>query len=94
MPAPSSRPTVVHVAHQTDLGRCAGCGGRVTATHMLTRSYRVDETGHWRRRIDEFVEDVVIVCSACGAEPNGRCDAHGEEFAFVPDDVTRTNERG
>jgi hypothetical protein len=50
---------------------------------MLTRSYPVDETGHWRRCIDDFVEDVVIVCAACGIEPEGRFEAHGEDCALV-----------
>jgi hypothetical protein len=58
---------------------------------MLTRSYSVDEAGHWRRRLDEFVEDVVIVCAACGAEPEGRIEAHGEECVFVP---ARRHEHG
>jgi hypothetical protein len=87
-------PTVAHVAHQTDLGRCVGCGGRVAATHMLTKSYPVDEGGHWRRRIDEFVEDVVVVCAACGAEPEGRLEQRGDEFVFVPEKAAQTQEHG
>jgi hypothetical protein len=51
---------------------------------MLTRSYPVDAAGRWRRCFDDFVEDVVIVCVACGAEPEGRFEAHGEECALVP----------
>jgi hypothetical protein len=84
MPDAFLGPYGVYVTHQSDPGRCAGCGGRVTATHMLTKSYPIDETGHWRRCLGEFVEDVVIVCTACGAEPDGRLEARGEEFAFMP----------
>ena len=49
-----------------DLGRCRLCGGRIAATHMLTRTYEVDRAGRWERKIDEFVEDVVVVCKSCG----------------------------
>jgi hypothetical protein len=84
MPAQAAGTTVGHVVQRNDIGRCEGCGGRITATHMLTRSYPVDESGHWRRCIDEFAEDVVIVCAACGAEPEGKFEGQGEECAFVP----------
>jgi hypothetical protein len=67
-----------------DLGRCRLCGGRIAATHMLTRTYEVDGAGHWERRIDEFVEDVVVVCKACGQEPEGRFEADDRGFTFVP----------
>jgi len=67
-----------------DAGRCEACGGRITATHMLTKSYPVDACGRWQRRIGDFVEDVVVVCSACGTEPEGCVEAHGEAFSFTP----------
>lgn len=71
-------------ASHTDLGRCASCGGRIAATHMLTKTYQIDERGRWRRRLDDFIEDVVVVCAGCGAEPEGRFDAGDGEFVFVP----------
>jgi hypothetical protein len=77
-----------------DLGRCGACGGRIAATHMLTGTYEVDEHGRWQRRLDEFVEDVVVVCTICGEEPVGRFDADAGMFAFVPEDAHRTQERG
>jgi hypothetical protein len=52
---------------------------------MLTRSYPVDERGRWRRSVEDFVEDIVIVCAACGAEPQGRVHVHDEYCAFVPE---------
>ena len=67
-----------------DLGRCRLCGGRIAATHMLTRTYEVDLAGRWERRIDEFVEDVVVVCKSCGHEPDGRFEADDGGFSFVP----------
>jgi hypothetical protein len=52
---------------------------------MLTKSYPLDEKGRWRRRMGDFVEDVVIVCAACGVESEGSVDAQGEEFVFTPE---------
>ena len=71
-------------ANREDLGRCACCGGRIAATHMLTKTYQIDERGRWRRRLDDFVEDVVVVCAGCGVEPEGQFDAGDGEFVFVP----------
>jgi hypothetical protein len=67
-----------------DLGRCQRCGGRIAATHMLTKSYDVNESGRWHRQLGDFVEDVVVVCADCGAEPEGTFDATDGEFAFIP----------
>ena len=66
------------------MGRCRRCGGKVVATHMLTRTYDVGEDGRWRRQLDEFLEDVVVVCATCGNEPDGRFEADASGFAFVP----------
>jgi hypothetical protein len=68
----------------TDLGICSRCGGRIAATHMLTKTYEVDAAGRWRRILDDFAEDVVVVCAACGVEPEGSFDAGDGEFIFVP----------
>ena len=67
-----------------DAGRCERCGGRIAATHMLTRTYTLDARGRWRRQLHEFSEDVVVVCTRCGAEPDGTFDACDGEFAFIP----------
>lgn len=67
-----------------DRGRCGRCGGRIAATHMLTRTYELDDQGRWRRRLADFVEDVVVVCSGCGEEPDGRFESDDNMFAFVP----------
>lgn len=67
-----------------DYGRCRRCGGQVAATHMLTKTYPLDASGRWQRRFDDFVEDVVVVCAACGAEPEGAFAGDGASFAFVP----------
>jgi hypothetical protein len=67
-----------------DRGRCESCGGRIAATHMLTKTYEVSEDGRWQRRLGDFVEDVVVVCAACGEEPQGRFEADDGEFAFIP----------
>ena len=75
-----------------DLGGCRRCGGRLTATHMLTKTYRVDEAGHWRRRLDDFIEDVVVVCAACGDEPRGQFQACAGTFTFVPESARNENE--
>ena len=68
-----------------DFGRCRGCGGRIAATHMLTKTYPLDGSGRWQRRFGDFVEDVVVVCADCGAEPAGDFAGDGTTFAFVPD---------
>lgn len=56
----------------------------ITATHMLTKTYRIDDRGQWHRRLDDFIEDVVVVCAACGDEPMGRFEANDGTFTFVP----------
>ncbi len=61
---------------------------------MLTRKYEVDERGRWQRRLDEFVEDVVVVCAGCGEEPEGRYEAHDGTFAFVPLNYDTQETRG
>ena len=68
----------------TDIGRCTSCGGRVAATHMLTKTYRLDAAGAWQRRFDDFVEDVVVVCAGRGIEPEGSFQGDGTSFMFVP----------
>jgi hypothetical protein len=67
-----------------DAGCCRRCGGRIVATHMLTRTYDVGEDGRWRRKLDDFTEDVVVVCLGCGQEPEGRYEADDGAFAFLP----------
>ena len=67
-----------------DLGKCRRCGGQITATHMLTRMYEVGADGHWTRSLDEFDEDIVVVCSRCNDQPAGELDARDEGFRFVP----------
>ena len=59
---------------------------------MLTKTYRVDEGGQWRRRLDDFIEDVVVVCAACGDEPNGCFETDGGTFTFVPESTRNENE--
>jgi hypothetical protein len=51
---------------------------------MLTKTYLLDAAGRWQRSIDDFVEDVVVVCAACGAEPEGTFGGDGTSFSFVP----------
>ena len=51
---------------------------------MLMKTYTVDEDGRWRRQLDDFIEDVVVVCPMCGNEPAGHFEADGGTFAFVP----------
>lgn len=53
---------------------------------MLMKTYAVDEDGRWRRQLDDFIEDVVVVCPMCGNEPAGHFEADGGTFAFVPTD--------
>ncbi len=77
-----------------DFGRCYRCGGRVAATHMLTKTYPLDASGRWERRFDDFVEDVVVVCANCGTEPDGGFAGDGTLFAFVPDRIVRTENDG
>jgi hypothetical protein len=50
---------------------------------MLTRTYQVDEEGRWLRSLADFAEDVVVVCSGCGEEPDGRVESADNVFAFV-----------
>jgi len=52
---------------------------------MLTKSYEVGPDGRWRRRLDDFVEDLVVACAECGVEPGGRFEADDGSFAFTPD---------
>lgn len=61
---------------------------------MLTRTYDIGEDGHWRRELDDFLEDVVVVCATCGKEPNGRFEADESGFAFVPADGSGENTDG
>ncbi len=51
---------------------------------MLTKTYHIDEDGRWRRQLDDFAEDVVVVCATCGDEPRGRFEADNGTFTFVP----------
>ncbi len=51
---------------------------------MLMKTYAIDEDGRWRRQLDDFVEDVVLVCPVCGSEPAGHFEGDGCTFAFVP----------
>ena len=51
---------------------------------MLTKSYLVDATGRWARRIGDFVEDVVVLCAACETEIEGGIQTDGEACAFTP----------
>ncbi|HXK34842.1 MAG TPA: hypothetical protein VNM91_12610 [Dehalococcoidia bacterium] len=69
-----------------DLGRCRHCGGRITATHMLTHMYELDERGSWRRHLDEFWEDVIVVCSRCNRPASGTFEVRDGEFRFLPED--------
>ena len=69
---------------QEDLGRCVRCGGRIAAAHMLTKTYKIDERGRWLRRLDDFIEDVVVVCVDCGVEPEGKFAVRDGEFTFSP----------
>jgi hypothetical protein len=78
----------------TDLGRCTGCGGRIAATHMLTKTYPLDTAGCWQRRFADFTEDVVVVCVDCGVEPAGGFGGDGTSFAFVPDRIHATDTDG
>ena len=75
---------MLHEARTPAPGACPQCGGQLTATHMLTKSYRVDDRGHWERRIADFVEDVVVVCAECGTDLEGRIESAGDAFAFRP----------
>jgi hypothetical protein len=68
----------------TSPSSCHGCGGSVTATHMLTKTYSIDEHGRWTRAIDEFEEDIVLACARCGAAQEGGVTSDGETFSFVP----------
>ena len=61
---------------------------------MLTKTYPLDASGRWERRFDDFVEDVVVVCADCGAEPDGDFADDGTSFAFVPDRAMRTRNDG
>lgn len=70
-------------------GTCRRCGGQITATHMLTRMYAVSADGRWQRRLDEFDEDVVVVCSRCNDQPAGELGADEEAFWFEPADEER-----
>ncbi len=60
---------------------------------MLTKTYPLDEAGGWQRRFADFVEDVVVVCAECGAEPSGTFvpagsfGDDGTSFAFLPSRV-------
>ena len=74
-------------AERNDTGRCAACGGRIAATHMLTSTYDVE--GGWERRMGDFVEDAVVVCKECGREPPGRLEVRDDTFVFVPSDDER-----
>jgi hypothetical protein len=56
---------------------------------MLTKTYELDAAGGWQRRFADFVEDVVVVCASCGAEPEGTFGGDGTSFAFVPDRADR-----
>ena len=71
-----------------DLGACARCGGRLTATHMLLRTWPLDARGHWLRRLDHFSEDILIACAACGHPPAGSVQRCGNRYRFVPGYVT------
>ena len=77
-----------------DRGRCDHCNGRVAATHMLTKTYPLDSAGCWQRRFADFIEDLVLVCIECGAEPEGTFDGDGTSFAFVPARVHRSKAGG
>jgi hypothetical protein len=61
---------------------------------MLTKTYQVDRQGRWQRRLGDFTEDVVLVCSGCGAEPQGRFEVADGRFAFVPLDGANSSENG
>lgn len=65
------------------VGACAQCGGVLAAAHMLTKTYEIDDEGHWERRISDFVEDVVVVCRMCCAQQEGRIDEDGRSFVFL-----------
>ena len=78
--------------HARDPGSCPLCGGQLTATHMLTKSYELDGLGRWTRRIADFVEDIVVVCAQCGGEREGRFEASVDEFAFIA--LTNDGEKG
>jgi hypothetical protein len=60
---------------------------------MLTKTYHLDASGRWQRRLADFVEDVALVCVECGAEPEGTFGGDGTSFAFVPKRAHR-NELG
>jgi hypothetical protein len=57
---------------------------------MLTKTYPLDPDGAWQRHFADFVEDVVVVCAACGAEPEGSFAGDGTTFAFVPGRIVET----
>jgi hypothetical protein len=66
---------------------------------MLTRSFHIDASGHWERRMVEFAEDVVVACAGCGVPPRGCVESRGDRFSFVPVEhpgveATRTEEAG
>ncbi len=67
-----------------DAGACPRCGGRVTATHMLLRTYPLDASGQWQRRLADFAEDILVACSACGHQPAGGVHHCADRFRFVP----------
>ncbi len=65
------------------VGACPQCGGVLAAAHMLTKTYEIDQAGHWERRLSDFVEDVVVVCRTCGTQQEGRIDEDGCSFVFL-----------
>jgi len=67
-----------------DAGCCRRRGGRIVATHMLTRTYDIGEGGRWHRQLDDFTEDVAVVCLGCRQEPEGRFEVEDGAFVFLP----------
>ena len=76
--------------NERDDSRCAACGGRVTATHMLLRTYPLDTRGRWQRCPADFSadlaesEDIVVACADCGQQPAGRVHRCANRFWFTP----------